>query len=96
MVRDAGYHLKAVMHGDKESLSAVEAALGELHKCVDILRTPTNRLRRKSTKLVDVELTPALCMTKIIIDAECASLRIRQIRHKTTCIRLAANVPMNS
>ena len=74
-VRDAGYHLEAVMHGDKES--PVEAALGKLHKCVDILRTPTNRLRRKSTKLVDVELTSALCEAKIIVDAECAKLRIR-------------------
>jgi len=34
-VRNAGYHLEAAMHGDKES--PVEAAIGELHKCVDIL-----------------------------------------------------------
>ena len=73
-IRDAGYHLEAAMHGDKES--PVEAALGELHKCVDILRTPTHRLRRKSTKLVDVELTSALREAKVIVDAECARLRI--------------------
>ena len=47
-IRDAGHHLEAVMHGDKESL--VEAALGELHKCVYISRSPTNRSRCKSTK----------------------------------------------
>jgi hypothetical protein len=82
------------MHGDKES--PIEAALGELHKFVDILRPPTNRLRRKSTKLVDVELTSALCKAKIIVDAEWARLRIRHIRQRTTCIRLTANVPMNS
>ena len=56
------------MHGDKEC--PVEAALGKLHKCVDILRTLTNRLRRKSTKLVDVEFASALCEAKIIVDAE--------------------------
>ena len=66
------------MHGDKES--PVEAALGELHKCIDILQSPTNRLRRKSTKLVDVELTPALCEAKVIVDTECARLRIRHTR----------------
>jgi hypothetical protein len=93
-VRDAGYHLEAVMHGDKES--PVEAALGELHKCVNILRTSTNRLRRKSTKLVDVELTSALCKAKIIVDAECARLQIRHIRHRTTRIRITASVLMNS
>ena len=82
------------MHGDKES--PVEAALGELHKCVDILRTPANRLRRKSTKLVDIELTSALCEAKIIIDAECARLRSGHIRQRTTCIRLTASVLMNS
>ena len=78
-VRDAGYHLEAAMHGDKES--SVEAALGELHNCVDVLRSPTNRLRRESTKLVDVELTSALCEAKIVIDAECAKLRIRREQH---------------
>jgi hypothetical protein len=90
-VRDAGYHLEAAMHGDKER--PVEATLGELHKCVDILITPTNRLRRKSTKLV---LTSALCEAKIIVDAEYARLRIRYIRQRTTHIRLTASVPMNS
>lgn len=88
-VRDAGYHLEAVMHGNKES--PVEAALDELYECVDILRTPTNRLRRKSTKLVDVELTSAFCKAKIIVDAECARLRIRldiYICQRATCIRL--------
>jgi Ni,Fe-hydrogenase III large subunit len=90
-VRDASYHLEAAMHGDKES--PVEAALGELYECVDILRTPTNRLRCKSTKLVDVELTSALCKAKIIVDAECA---IRHICQRVTCIRLTASVPMNS
>ena len=74
-VRDAGYHLEAVVHGDKKS--PIEAALGELHKCVDILRTPTNRLRRKPAKFVDVELTSALCEAKIIVDTECVRLRIR-------------------
>ncbi len=74
MVRDAGHHIEAVMHGDKES--SVEAALGKLHEFVDILRSPTNRLRRESTKLVNVELTSALCKAKIIVDAECAKLRI--------------------
>ena len=93
-VRDAGYHLEAVMHGDKES--PVVAALGELHKYVDILRTPTNRPRRKSTKLVDVELMSALCEAKIVVDAECARLRIRHIRQRTTGIKLPASVPMNS
>ena len=82
------------MHGDKES--SVEAALGELHKCIDILRTPTNRLRRKSTKLIDVELTSALCEAKIIVDAERARLRIRHICQRTKCIKLTASVPMNS
>jgi len=82
------------MHGDKES--PVEAALSELHKCVNILRTPTNRLRRKSTKLVDVELTSALCEAKIIVDAECARLRVRHIRQRITYIRLTASVLMNS
>ena len=77
-VRDAGYHLESVMHGDKES--PVEAALGELHKCIDILQSPTNRLRRKSTELVDVELTSALCKAKVIVDTECARLRIRHTR----------------
>ena len=62
----------AIMHGDKESL--VEAALGELHKCVDILRTQTNRLRHKSMKLINVELMSVLCEAKIIVDAECARL----------------------
>jgi hypothetical protein len=71
-VRDTGYHFKAAMHGDKES--TVKTALGELHKCIDILRIPTNRLRCKSTKLDDVELTSALCETKIIVDTECARL----------------------
>jgi hypothetical protein len=82
------------MHGDKES--PVETALGELHKCVDILRTPANRLRRKSTKLVNVEFTFALCKAKIIVDAESARLRIRYIHQRATCIRLTAIVPMNS
>ena len=83
------------MRGDKES--PVEAALSELHKCVDVLRTPTNRLRRKSTKLVDVELTSALCEAKIIVGAECARLRVRHsIRQRTTCIRLTASFLMNS
>jgi hypothetical protein len=91
-VRDADYHLEAAMHGDKKS--PVEAALSELHKCIDILRTPTNRQRRKSTKLVDVELTSALCKVKIIVDAECARLRIRHTRQITTCIRLTASIPM--
>lgn len=54
------------MHGDKES--PVVAAFGELHKCVDILKTPINRLRRKSTKLVDVEFTSALCESNLIVD----------------------------
>jgi len=93
-VRDAGYHLEATTHGDEES--PVEAALGKLHKCVDILRTPTNRLRRKSTKLFDVEFTFALCKAKIIVDAECARSRIRHIRQRATCIGLTASVPMNS
>jgi len=66
------------MHSDKES--PVEAALCELHKGVDILRSPTNRLRRKSTKLVDVELTSALCVAKIIVDAEYGRLWIRYTR----------------
>ena len=82
------------MHGDKKS--PVEAALGELHKCIDILRIPTNRLRRKSTRLVDVELMSTLCKAKIVVDAECARLRIRHIRQTITCIRLTASVPMNS
>ena len=93
-VRDACYHLEAVMHGDQES--PVEATLGELHERVDISRSPTNRLRRKSAELVDVEFTSALCEAKIIVDAECARLRIRNIRYRTTCIRLTASVPMNS
>ena len=93
-VWDAGYHLEAAVHGDKES--PVEAALGELHKCIDLLRTPTNRLRCKSTELIDVELTSALCKAKIIVDAECARLRIRRIRQRITCIRLAASVLMNN
>ena len=82
------------MHGDKES--PVEAALGELYECVDILRTPTNRLRRKSTKLVDVELTSAFCKATIIVDAECARLQISHICQRAICIRLTASVPMNS
>ena len=70
------------MHGDKES--PVVAALGELHKCVDILKTPIDRLRRKSTKLVDIEFTSALCESKLIVDAECARLRIsRHICQRT-------------
>ena len=81
-VRGAGYRL--------------EAALGELHKCVDILRTPINRLSRKSAKLVDVELTPALCEAKIILDAECARLWVRHIRQRTACISLTASVLMNN
>jgi hypothetical protein len=93
-VRDAGYHLEAAMHGDKES--PVEAALGELHKFVDILRTPTNRLCRKSTKLVDVELTSALRKARTIVDAECARLRIRHMCQRTTCIRFTASVLMNN
>ena len=67
-VRDASFHFEAVMHGNKESL--VEAALGKLHKCVDILGAPTNRLRRKSTKFVDIELTSAPWEANIIVAAE--------------------------
>lgn len=67
-VRDSGYQLEAVTHGDKES--PVEATFGELHKCGDILRTPTNRLGCKSTQLVDVELTSALREAKVIVDAK--------------------------
>ena len=93
-IRDASYHLEAVMHGNKES--PVEAALGKLHKCGNILGAPTNKLRRKSTKLVDIELTSALCVAKIIVDAECARLRTRHIHQRTTYIRLTASVPMNS
>jgi hypothetical protein len=93
-VRDADYHLEAAMHGDKES--PVEAALGKLHKCVDTLRTLTNRQLCKLTKLVDIELTSALCKAKIIVDTECVRLRIRHIRQRTTCIGLTASVPMNS
>ena len=85
--------LKAAMHGDKEN--PVEAALGALHKCVDILRTPTDRLCHKSTKLVDVERTSALCEAKIIVDTECARLRIRHRHRRTTCTRLTTSVLTN-
>jgi hypothetical protein len=93
-VRDADYNLKAAMHGGKES--PVEAALSELHKCVDILRTPTNRQHRKSTKLIDVKLTSALSKAKIIVDTECARLQIRCICQRTTWIGLAASILMDS
>jgi hypothetical protein len=93
-VRDAGYHLEAVMHGDKES--PVEAALGELHKFVNILRNSNQQLRRESTKLIDVELTSVLCKAKIIVDAECARVRIRHMHQRTTCITATTSVLMNN
>lgn len=79
-VRDAGDHLETVAHGDKKS--PVEAALGELHKRIDILRTPTNRLSRKSTKTVDVKLTSALCDAKIIVDTGRARSQIRRMHQR--------------
>ena len=78
MVRDASNHLEAVVHGDNER--PVETSLCEFHECVDISRTLANRLCRKLTKLVDVELTSALCEAKIIVDAESVRLWIRPIR----------------
>ena len=93
-VRDEDYHLKAAMYGDKES--PVEATLSKLHKRVDILRTLTNRQHHTSTKLIDVELMSALCKVKIIVDTECASLWIRHIFQRTTCIGLTASIPTNS
>ena len=76
-IRDTSYHLEPVMHSDKES--SVVTALGELDKCFNILRTSTNRLRCKSTKFVNIELTSTLCKAKIIVDAECARLYIKHL-----------------
>ena len=68
-----GYGIRAAIakpswHGDNES--PAENTLRELYKRMDISRSPTNGLRRKSTKLVDIELTSMLCKAKIIVEAE--------------------------
>jgi hypothetical protein len=82
------------MHGDEEG--AVETALRELYKGVDIFRPSTNGLGRKSTELIDIELMSPLCEAKIFIDTECVRLRVRYIHQRTTFIRLTASVPMYS
>jgi len=66
-VRDASNHLETITHGDKKD--AVEAALVELGHGVDILECPTDRLCRKTTQLVVVELAPALCEANIFVNA---------------------------
>lgn len=73
---NASNHLEPVEHGDEED--AVEASFVELHHGVDILKRPTNRLCRKSTKIVVVELMLALCEAKVVIDAR--NCRVRAIR----------------
>lgn len=90
-IRDTGYHLEAVMHGDKKN--PVKATFGELYKCVDVLRSSTDRLRRESTKFVNVELASALCEAKIVVDAEYAKLWIRHIRQKITCYKTYSQRP---
>ena len=66
--KGCGCHLETVMPGDEEN--PLEGVPLELYKCTDISRYPTNGLHCKSAKLVDVELTSALCEAKIIGDAE--------------------------
>ena len=89
-MRDADYHLEAAEHDFKESL--VEVTLSELYECIDILRTPTNRLRRKSKELDDVKL----CEEEIIIGVECGRSEDRRMCQRTTCIRLMASVLVNN
>ena len=45
-IRDTGYELEVVAHGDEES--TVESALGELFKTDDIVRTAVDGLCRES------------------------------------------------
>jgi hypothetical protein len=70
------------MHGDEEG--TIKPTLGEFFQADDIIRTPTDGLRCKSTWPIDVEDTSTLCVAKDIVVAENVRLRVRHIPHRIT------------
>ena len=93
-VQDAGYHLKAAIHGDEEC--TIEAAHGELYKGFDIFRTSTSWAASRQSSLTSNSCRCSARRRSSLIDSERVRLQVRHIDQGTICIRLTVIIPMYS